>query len=198
MRDIPEDVKRFAIIGAVFVAALIISITAYLLAPLRADHRVLFFPTEATGVWRGELRKVPRMRGREAAVREMLKEMALGPIDLKLRRTVPRNTLIRSVLLRDGTLYVDLSEHAVFDAPTIGMTFADITEGIRKTIWYNHPRIQSIVISVNGVVAPVDGREDGDADRLGSDPVVPTMRPNVTSHFELPGPTQRGLTIAAG
>ena len=144
--------KRGLAGGALLIIVVVVSLLLYLFRPVKTVQRVLFFPDETTLLWRGELRELPSPENREEEIEYVLREIVLGPTHLQLGRAVPRNTGIGSVLYRDETLFIDLSQHMVFPDEEMLIDFYGMLSGIKKTIEYNYPRIEDIRFFVDGAV----------------------------------------------
>ncbi|MAG13329.1 MAG: hypothetical protein CMN78_01905 [Spirochaetales bacterium] len=119
----------------------------------RMDFRVIFFPDESTHEWKGEERKVPHRTVAEDAVHALIKEMILGPTELLLIRALPKDTVVRSVLLRGEVLYVDFSEHLAVSGSSVVIPFDTMLEGVRRTVLYNFPSIEKVVVFISGTEA---------------------------------------------
>lgn len=136
--------------SSIFAAAFLFSLIMFLARPGRKDRLVLFFPSETTAEWVGEGRNIPHMRETEDSVHELLKEIALGPTRLRLDTALPKQTRVRSVVLREDTLYVDFSEHVTTDASTLTLPLDQMLEGVKKSVLFNFPDISDVVIFVRG------------------------------------------------
>ena len=136
--------------ASIFVATLFLSFILFQARPDRKDRVVLFFPSEASSEWLGEGRNIPHMDTTEESVHELLKELTLGPIRLRLGLALPRDTRVRSVVLSDGTLYVDFSEHLVLAVSSLSTPFPETLEAVRKSVLFNFPSIDEVVLFVHG------------------------------------------------
>jgi hypothetical protein len=136
--------------ASIFLATLLLSFILFQVRPDRKDRVVLFFPSEATAEWIGEGRNIPHMDTTEESVHELLKEITLGPIRLRLGLALPRGTRVRSVVLSDGSLYIDLSEHVVLAENSTSATFVEMLEAVRKSVLFNFPSIDEVVLFVRG------------------------------------------------
>jgi len=146
--------RNLIVWSSVFAAAFLLSLILFLARSGRTERYILFFPSEITQEWTGEPREIYFTRDREAALLALLKEIALGPIGLRLEPTVPKGTGIRSVLLRDGTVYIDFTSSIVLNQPTILLSFEQMLAGIRKSVLYNFPSVDKVVMYVEG--SPTD------------------------------------------
>ena len=129
------------------------SLILYITDAGRMDFRVIFFPDESAQEWRGEERKVPHHSTPEEAAHALIKEIILGPAELRLARALPKDTYIRSVLLRNDTLFVDFSEHPAEPEGNMGISFEAMLEGVRRTVLYNFPSIERVVVFIGGIEA---------------------------------------------
>ncbi|MBT3273506.1 MAG: GerMN domain-containing protein [Spirochaetales bacterium] len=142
--------KHLIIWTSAFGAVLCLSILLFITNTERIVQRVLYFPDETTSEWSGEARNIIHKRDIEEGVHELLKELILGPMKLRLERTLPQGTGIRSVMLRDGVLYADFSEHLAAGDYEMSIDFDQMLEGVKKTILFNLPKIEDVVMFVGG------------------------------------------------
>ncbi len=144
--------RRSLIAGGLLVTVLLLSVLLFAFRPHQTIERVLFFPDETDDTWRGEIREIPVQSARETEIAYVLRELVLGPTRLQYGRALPRATRIRSVIYRDGRLYVDFSAAVVLEAGSVGVDFAEMLSGVRKTLEYNYPMIEEIVFTVAGAL----------------------------------------------
>ena len=146
-----ESTTRNLIIwSSIGTAFFFLSLVLFLTRPDRKDRFVLFFPSETTFEWTGEARNIPHKKEVEDSVHELLKELTLGPIRLRLENVLPPDTGLRSVLLREDVLYIDFTEHlAIFNAG-MSVSFDTMLEGVKKSVLFNFPAINDIIIFVGG------------------------------------------------
>jgi spore germination protein GerM len=128
---------------------LLISLVLYWARPIQSVQRVLFFPTEVSPELVGEIRAIANRREREDDIIAVIKELILGPMELWNRRALPREARLRSVLLRNGVAYVDLSEHVLFSSD-FRPALDEMIEALRKTVLYNFRRVRRVVVFVEG------------------------------------------------
>jgi hypothetical protein len=96
---------------------------------------------------------------REGDIICYVEEFLLGPVSPDLAPLFPRETRLESLLYRDDTAYVDLSESAVFPTPeqsAVGFgssgvfgSFETLYRGIRR----NFPYVREVRLFVNGSIA---------------------------------------------
>jgi hypothetical protein len=123
------------------------------------DRYVLFFPSEISNEWIGEARAVYHTRDAEDSILALLKELALGPMGLRLEPAVPNGTAIRSILLREKILYLDFTAHLAISQQAFQMSFSEMLEGIRKSIFYNFPSIEEVFIYIAGSPAEINAEK---------------------------------------
>jgi hypothetical protein len=117
----------------------------------RTDRYVLFFPSETTDTWIGETRDIRHTRDAEKALFALLKELALGPITLRFEPAVPKGTGVRSVLLRERKAYLDFTGHLAVPEKSFGIPFEEMLSGIKKSVLYNFPGVEEVIIYVAGM-----------------------------------------------
>jgi len=157
--------RNLIVWSSIFAGVLLLSLILYLARPGRTDGYVLFFPSEITGEWVGEARDIRHTRIKEEAVLALLKEFALGPVGLQLEPALPKGTGIRSVLLRKETVYLDFTAQLAVSYQSLSISFAEMLEGIEKTVLYNFPSIDTVVMYVEG--SPVDAYRGSSAMKSG-------------------------------
>ncbi len=140
--------KRPIILISLLLLLFVISITVYFFSN-NYVRRVLFFPGESS--YSGEMRRVPRQATEEANVELFIREFILGPYNIDHLRSVPENTKLQNLLIRDKSLlYVDFSADLIvyddkFSIPSLVMVTL-----IRQNIMYNFPFLKEITLSVDG------------------------------------------------
>ncbi|MCL2093422.1 MAG: GerMN domain-containing protein [Treponema sp.] len=86
-----------------------------------------------------EDRMLRRSGLRETDVRRYIDEVLLGPVSPDLMPLFPRDTRLRTLMLRDGIVYADLTEAAAMPLPHGGEVFKSLltlNEGIRRNFYY--------------------------------------------------------------
>ena len=147
------------IFGILFVFLLILSLTLYFVArPWSA--RVLFFPEESTGKLVGERRFLPHRRGLPSQVELYVQELILGPSDPLLTRIVPREVRLRSVIARNGAVYVSLSREIIEPQPEVPLSFDESLQTIANGVLYNFPAVRKLFLLVEGQI-PGEHHADG-------------------------------------
>ena len=99
--------KPFFVGLGVFFGLFAVSLVFFLVLRIGRVQRVLFFPKEGSTELYGELHNLPRRRSRESNIELLVSELLLGPVTLHLDRVFPRGTALNSLILREGSLYVD-------------------------------------------------------------------------------------------
>ena len=127
-----------------------VSLLIFLFFGNSAVHRVFFFPADGLKNNPGEIRYLPHSSSLEANITVFLKELILGPAALDLSRIVNKETSLRSVLFRNGTLYIDFDEHIIFRDVDANLPFPDTVDFIRHGVFKNFHRVKNIYVTVNG------------------------------------------------
>jgi len=137
--------------GSLFIALFILSIILVQIGMGRA-RQVLFFPMDNGKSTDAEIRLIPRIRDREERILETVKELLLGPSELKLNNILPAGTKIRTVILREKTLYLDFSEHFIYDSRGMTLPYGERIELLKRNLMFNYPFLDNISITVNGQI----------------------------------------------
>ncbi len=152
--------KKLLLWSFLFVFILGFSLLFFFLFGNNKAGRVLFFTDEITGDITGEVRQISLRNSQEDNIEFLLKELILGPVKLSNTRVIPGKTRLKSVLLRNGTLYIDFSRDIIFIENDVSLNFTKILDVIQRTIRFNFPEINEITILVDGEVPiSVKGRE---------------------------------------
>ena len=160
--------RRFAAAPALGLAllgacVLVVSVLAYAVAGRREVRRVLFFPDPETLKLVAEEHFIPRARGSEESMRLLMEELLLGPASYELARLFPSSVALRSVSLRDRTLYVDFSTELVLDLGKVPLDLSRIVQAVANNAYFNFPRLRGVYVFVYGQIPELD---DIDATRL--------------------------------
>ena len=141
--------KRTLILITIMIFLLLISITLYFFVDNNLVRRVLFFPGRDN--YSAEMRRVPRQNSLENDIELFLNELILGPYNIDHLRAIPENTKLQNVLLRNNSLlYIDFSADLVVSETKQNIVQSDIIELIRKNLNYNFPKLEKIILSVDG------------------------------------------------
>ena len=128
----------------------LVSLAFYFIAGNGYVKRVLFFPAKDDRRMSGEIRYLTHSHSLEANITVFLKELILGPAALDLSRIVNKETSLRSVLFRNGTLYIDFDENIIFRDVDANLPFPDALDFIRHGVFKNFDRVKKIYVTVNG------------------------------------------------
>lgn len=140
--------KRPVILISVLVILFIISVSVFFFNN-KYIKRVLFFPGRSS--FSGEMRRVPVKDTVEANVELLINELILGPYKIDHLRSVPENTKLQNLLVRDKSLlYVDFSADLLVYDDGFSIVLSKMTELIRLNIAYNFPFLEKITLSVDG------------------------------------------------
>jgi len=115
-------------------------------------RRVLFFPGVEGVKLSGEARFLPRRNHLEARVSQLAEEAVLGPMSPILRRYLPRETAVQSVVVRQGVAYVSVSWHVLRGTKEYHGTTYDALQALANTILYNFHRIRKLYLLVDGQI----------------------------------------------
>jgi hypothetical protein len=162
------DLGRFSIPKSTFflLTLLILAIAALIeFFTLGLARRTFMFYDIDSGVVIVENRLLPVSRGdilasygsRQSSPRELditryVEEVLLGPISSNSMPLFPRETRLRSLLYRNGVVYLDLSEDVVLPPPEGGEVFMNMKTlyaGIRK----NFPFVRDVRFFIAGKAA---------------------------------------------
>jgi hypothetical protein len=117
---------------------------------------VIFFPEPAYKGVTGEPRRIYRQESLEKNVLFLVREMVLGPMDIRHTNMFPRNTRIRSVFVRQGAAYLDFSPDIIFVGNEVKMSFDELISAIRQTVLFNFRQLSDVIITVDGQMPGVE------------------------------------------
>ena len=147
------------IFGILFVFLLVLSLTLFFVG--KPWHpRVLFFPETSTGKLVGERRFLPPRSGLTPQIELYVQELILGPANPLLTRIVSREVRLRSVIARDGTVYVNLSREIIELQPGAPLSFDQSLQAIANGVLYNFPKVRDLYLLVEGQI-PGERHADG-------------------------------------
>jgi hypothetical protein len=148
---------RPAAIGAAFLALFALALVLFLVSPAARARRVLFFPSTRTLAAAGktaplekEVRFLPRHRDVERDVRELVDAALLGPARQHAARLFPASAAVRTLIVRKGVLYVDLSAQAAIPDPLAPLPLADAAAALTRAVRFNFRRIREVAFTVDG------------------------------------------------
>jgi hypothetical protein len=132
------------------IVVFLFSFTHYAAGAYYKRKLVLFFPVRGERVFTGEIRTLKRKLSEEENIRLLISELLLGPADILHDRLVSREARLKSVLFRDGKLYIDLSFNTLFSESENRLVFEEIIRGIKKSVYFNFRNVKKIFISIEG------------------------------------------------
>jgi hypothetical protein len=96
-----------------------------------------------------EDRMLVRGSSREVDIIRYVEELLLGPVSLNAAPLFPRETVLESLMYRDGVVYVDFSRHAALPPPEggdVSRSLAVFDQGIRR----NFSFVKDIRLFIDG------------------------------------------------
>ncbi len=146
-----------ALAAALFLSVLLFSLSG----ESRSTERVLFFQEYRSADFTGEVRELPKKASKEADIELLVREIILGPIDIHNDPLLPEDADVRSVMLRDKTLYVDFSIDVIFQRQDSVLSFSEVLDGVRRTITFNFPSVERIVFTIRGEIPDAEVSKRG-------------------------------------
>ena len=139
-----------AILGAVFLGVLVVSLLAFLLVGNGKTTRVLYFPAVEGGRLVAEARLVPRHRTLEDNVTELVEGVFLGPSRESAARLFPRGGRVLSAMVSGRTLFLDLSPLVLLDDPEVPLKGQAALDALARSLRFNFPRIREVDFYIDG------------------------------------------------
>jgi hypothetical protein len=148
---LPSNIQKNTFVSAgAFFLLFLISLIFFLKDGRTLINCIIFFPEPAYGDVTGEPRRVYRQETLEKNVLFLVREMVLGPMDIRHTNMFPRNTRIRSVFVRGAAAYLDFSPDIIFLGSEVKMSFDELLAAIRKTVLFNFRQLSDVIITVEG------------------------------------------------
>ena len=148
-----KRLKNIALVsGSLLLLIFIITLVSFSINSTHKVKKIFFFPSDITSKLEGEPRYITNRGTKEQKIEFFVKELLLGPIGLEFSPLIPKETILKTIILREKVLYLDFSSQIVFSETDLSLTLEEILEGIEKNIYFNYPWIIDIVITVKGQV----------------------------------------------
>ncbi len=144
--------KELIVPAAVFAGIFFLSLAIFLVQGIFEKKLLLFFPQHSGGALAGEARSLVRQKSIEKDLELVVEELILGPADIRHSGVLPRNTRVRSALVRRGAAYLDLSPDAIFLGGEVKMSFQEVLETVKKTVMFNFPGLENLIVTIDGQV----------------------------------------------
>jgi hypothetical protein len=141
-----------AVVGAVFVATLAVSLALFFLFGNSRVARILYFPAAGGSRVLAEFRLVPRRAGMEANVEETADSVLLGPTRPDAQRLFARGATVSAVMLSGRTLYLDLTPQILEDDPEVPLKGEAALAVLTRSLRLNFPRFTQVVYLIDGQI----------------------------------------------
>lgn len=128
----------------------LLSLLLYLFVPGKLVRVVLRFPDEITKTLSSEARSLPFLWDREHDIELTVREILLGPARHNHLRLFSREAKLRSVLVRNEKVYIDLSKEAFLPDPDVIYSPTVALEVLKATLKDNFAGVSQVMISVGG------------------------------------------------
>lgn len=128
-----------------------LSLLFYFTQENRLSRVVLFFPAEKTFQIVGEDRAIFLSGNLEKDLTAVASETLLGPARPTNLRLFPNGGWVRSLLVRQDKVYLDLSKEIVMPEKTLVLDLKSALEVLKKNLHFNFPGLKPIIITINGV-----------------------------------------------
>jgi hypothetical protein len=111
----------------------------------------LFFPEQRTADLYPEFRAIKASLNHEASIRNLLDLLLAGPQTMTFKRISPPGTQVKNVFIRNGIVYVSLSELFQANDDLSSKIISDRMHLIEMAIKYNYPKYKKVVFVVDNV-----------------------------------------------
>lgn len=137
-------------LSGLFIALFLLSFIWFLLADPGIRRKTLFFPAYGSETVRGEERYLPLRKSDEQNMDLYVRELLLGPVLVEHDPLFPAETDLRSIIYRNGVLYIDLSIEAVTGETVSRLGFYETLETLKRGLRFNFPQVDDIVVAIEG------------------------------------------------
>jgi len=156
VKDFFRKIPKYILISSgLFIFFFLVALTSFLCVTHKREKHLVFFFEYQQGALAGEVRSIPWRPVVEDRVLLLVEELLWGPMDPRLSRVFPLGSQVRSILVRKGGLYVDLSPDVLFTSEDVRIEWNDRLKVLHKTLSHNYPGFKEIYITVNGQIPGV-------------------------------------------
>jgi hypothetical protein len=142
VKDFFRKIPKYVLIsGGLFIFFFLVAFTSFLFVTHDREKHLVFFFEYQQGTLGGEVRSIPWRPSVEDRVLLLVEEQLWGPMDPRLSRVFPLGSQVRSILVREGILYVDLSPDVLFTSEDVRIEWNDRLKALHKTLSHNYPRV---------------------------------------------------------
>lgn len=149
-----------AVLGAVFLGVLVVSLLLFLVVGNGKTRRVLFFPGVDGKRMVAEERLVPRDRTLEENVVELAEGVLLGPSGENAVRLFPRGARVVSAMVSGRTLFLDLSPLILLDDPEVPLKGKAALDALARTLRFNFPHLREVDFYIDGQTPVFPGQKN--------------------------------------
>jgi hypothetical protein len=142
--------RKALIAGCSFLGVLAVSLLLFFFVGNGKTPRILFFPHPVSKVLVAERRFLTNHHDLEADIRELVEEEILGPSGHETGLLIPREVTVRSILVRKGTLYLDLSEEMAVTRQNVVLEGQDLVSAVERAVAFNFPSVRDLNLTIAG------------------------------------------------
>lgn len=128
----------------------LLSLALYLLVPGPLTRTILRFPDEISHRVVPEVRSLPFNWDREHNVELVVREVLLGPARHNHLRLLSRDGAVKSVLVRNSAIYVDLTKESFNPDPDVIYSPVKALDVLKTTLMDNFTGVSQVKFSVEG------------------------------------------------
>lgn len=119
-------------------------------------ERLLFYPLDDMQTLDAELRSITHHNNLEDQMEELVRELLLHPVDVRLNPIVPEDVVLHSIIYDKDKriLFVDISD-AIVLTDRSGKRFPEdrlMLEMLERNIRFHYPKLSQVFITVDGMV----------------------------------------------
>jgi hypothetical protein len=168
--DIP---RNLLITGILFFGSFLFSLGAFIIERFDIEKRLLFFPEHIQRSISGEVRNIIKHNSLEDNLEIFIREIILGPMNIKHGRLFSPETKVRSVVIREGIAYVDFSSGILLSGEEVKIAFDESLECLKNALLFNFTRLKDVIFTVEGqipgkpVYLPKSGKKETTVEKAG-------------------------------
>jgi hypothetical protein len=129
---------------------LLLSILFWIYTPRAFERRIYLFPRHYSPGIGAEERLLPKQDHFEQSISLYVREYLLGPSLNKLFRILPLRSRIKSILINENTIFIDLDYQSLNLDPESRISFYEAVELLKQGVLMNFPSIQEVIVTVEG------------------------------------------------
>jgi len=145
------NIRFRTVVALIIILALLISLIVFFHSNFNRKEYIFFYPDHQTGNSSGEIRRTPGFFFKnEKNLEIFVRELLLGPLDMKLDPLFSSGTKVEKMLYRNRIVYLDLNLTAFKPDKKVIHGFDKGIMFLEENIKFNFPFVNKVVITISG------------------------------------------------